>query len=136
MGPGVNFFYRITEGIRVTARPVFSPEHSVPGRAQYVFIYHIRIENVGDQPAQLLRRHWHIHDPIGGDQEVEGEGVIGEQPELGPGEVHEYQSYCVLRGPSGYMEGHYELVRADGTPFHAAVPRFLLEAAAVPPLPD
>jgi ApaG protein len=136
MGPGVNFFYRITEGIRVTARPIFSPEHSVPGRAQYVFIYRIRIENVGDRPAQLLRRHWHIHDPIGGDQEVEGEGVIGEQPELEPGAVHEYQSYCVLRGPSGYMEGHYEFVRPDGTAFRAAVPRFLLEAAGVPPLPD
>ena len=135
MGAGVNFFYRITEEIRITARPVYSPEHSVPGRAQYVFVYHIRIENVGDQPARLLRRHWHIHDPTGGDQEVEGDGVVGEQPNLEPGEVHEYQSYCVLRGSSGHMEGFYEFVRADGTPFRAAVPRFFLNASSAPP-PD
>lgn len=124
----MTLFYRITDGIRITARPSFSPEHSLPGRAQFVFIYQIRIENVSDSAAQLLRRRWHIHDPLGGDQEVEGEGVVGEQPLLEPGQVHEYESYCVLRGPDGYMEGHYEFRRPDGSRFRARVPRFVLRA--------
>lgn len=124
----MSFFYRITDGIRVTARPAFSADHSDPARGYFVFTYRIRIENVGDQPAQLLRRHWYIHDPIHGDHEVEGEGVIGEQPLLRPGEVHEYDSYCVLRGPQGHMEGHYQMMRPDGSLFEASIPRFWLRA--------
>jgi ApaG protein len=124
----VSFFYRISEGIRVTVRPTYSAEHSDPSRSYYVFIYEIRIENVGVEAAQLRWRHWYIHDPVAGDQEVEGEGVVGVQPRLEPGEVHEYESYCVLRSPEGHMEGYYELVRADGTTFRAQIPRFQLRA--------
>lgn len=126
----MSFFHRISEGIRVTARPRYAPEHSDPGRAHYVFVYHIRIENVGTEAAQLTWRRWQIHDPVGGDQEVEGEGVVGEQPRLEPGSVHEYESYCVLRGPNGAMEGSYELVRPDGSVFQAGIPRFELRAEA------
>jgi ApaG protein len=89
----------------------------------------VRIENVGGQSAQLLSRRWRIHDGIGEDIEVEGEGVVGEQPLIGPGKVHEYQSFCVLKSPSGYMEGTYRFVRADGTTFEAEIPRFNLARA-------
>lgn len=122
----MSFFYRISEGIRITVRPTYSVEHSDPRRNYYVFIYQIRIENVGTAPAQLLWRHWYIHDPVAGDQEVEGEGVVGVQPRLEPGEVHEYESYCVLRAPDGHMEGYYEFVRPDGSTFRAEIPRFEL----------
>ena len=122
----MTFFYRMSEGVRITVFPSYSPEHSDPRRAHFVFTYRIRIENVGDRPAQLRWRHWFIHDAVAGDHEVEGEGVVGQQPLLGPGEVHEYESYCVLRGAEGYMEGHYEFVRPDGSRFEAAIPRFTL----------
>lgn len=120
-------YYRITDGIRVTVQPVYLPQHSSPATPRYVFAYHIRIENVGNRAAQLIWRHWYIHDPVAGDSEVEGEGVVGEQPLLAPGEVHEYQSFCVLEGPSGSMEGFYEFTRPDGTRFKAAIPKFLLQ---------
>lgn len=119
-------FYRITDGIRVTAAPHFLAGESDPVEPRYVFAYHIRIENVGDAPARLRWRHWYIHDPVAGDTEVQGEGVIGEQPLLAPGSVHEYQSFCVLRGPDGHMEGYYLMERPDGTTFQAAIPRFTL----------
>lgn len=122
----MSFYYRITEGIRITAHPFFVAEQSDPAEPRYVFAYHIRIENVGDAPAQLLWRHWCIHDPVAGNNEVEGEGVVGQKPLLAPGEVHEYQSFCVLRSPHGYMEGSYQFRRPDGTSFQAAIPRFLL----------
>ncbi len=120
-------YYRITDGIRVTVQPVYLPQHSSPATPRYVFAYNIRIENVGDRAAQLVWRHWYIHDPVAGDSEVEGEGVVGEQPLLAPGEVHEYQSFCILQAPEGSMEGFYELVRPDGTRFKAAIPRFMLQ---------
>jgi ApaG protein len=122
------FFYRETHGIRVTVRPVFLPAQSQPSPPQFVFAYHVRIENVGAQAAQLLSRRWLIHDSIGEDTEVEGEGVVGEQPVIAPGHVHEYQSFCVLKSPSGYMEGAYAFRRADKSRFDAAIPRFDLDA--------
>ena len=115
-----------TEGIRVTAQPFYLAEHSDPDEERYVFAYQMRIENVGDKPAQLVWRHWHIHDPVAGNTEIEGEGVVGEQPTLAPGDVHEYQSFCVLQAPEGHMEGSFEFIRPDGSKFHAAIPRFLL----------
>ncbi|HEX5726640.1 MAG TPA: Co2+/Mg2+ efflux protein ApaG [Longimicrobiaceae bacterium] len=120
------FFDRVTEGIRVTAHPVYLADQSDPDDGRYVFAYHMRIENLGERPAQLLWRHWWIHDPVGGDTEVEGEGVVGEQPVIDPGGVHEYQSFCVLEAPEGHMEGFYEFQRPDGSVFKAPVPRFLL----------
>ena len=120
------FFYRETDGIRVTAQPYYLAEHSDPADERYVFAYRMRIENVGEHPAKLVWRHWYIHDVAAGDSEVEGEGVVGEQPTIGPGSVHEYQSFCVLEGPEGSMEGYYEFRRPDGQVFRAGIPRFLL----------
>jgi ApaG protein len=123
-------FYRMTNGIRITVQPRYAPAHSDPDEPRHVFVYHIRLENVGTDTAQLLWRHWDIHDDAGGDTEVEGEGVVGEQPVLAPGGVHEYESFCVLRGTTGWMEGWYELVRPDGAKFRAAIPRFELAVGA------
>jgi ApaG protein len=122
------FFYKQTEGIRITVRPSYDPLASRPAFHQFKFSYHIRIENIGEQGAQLRTRRWLIHDPVGGDNVVEGDGVVGEQPHLLVGEVHEYVSYCVLKSRTGWMEGSYRFVRDDGSTFHAEIPRFLLEA--------
>ena len=126
--PATAFFYKISHGMRITVRPLYLPSQSSPARRQYVFAYRVRIENVGDLPAKLLTRRWLIHDSIGEDTEVEGEGVVGEQPTIPPGGVHEYQSFCVLKSPAGYMEGQYRFVRSDETRFEAEIPRFQLEA--------
>lgn len=127
------FFYRESEGIRITVRPSFLPEQSSAVLGQYVFAYHIRIENVSTLAAQLRSRHWRIHDPVAGDSVVEGEGVVGEQPHLLPGQVHEYRSFCVLKAPHGWMEGHYRFLREDDSGFRAVIPRFDLDAE---PRPD
>ena len=79
-------YYRVTDGLRITVRPVYLPERSNPLKQQYVFAYFVRIENLAESTAQLRSRRWRIHDPIGEETEVEGEGVAGEQPGLGPGQ--------------------------------------------------
>jgi ApaG protein len=122
------FFYRLSEGMRVTVRPTYLRRRSRPYAQEYVFTYHVRIENVGDLSAQLLTRRWLIHDSGGQDTEIEGEGVVGEQPVIGPGRVHEYRSFCVLKSPSGSMEGQFRFVREDGTRFEAQIPKFDLSA--------
>jgi len=126
------FFYRETEGIRITVRPRYVPEQSRPSQRHFVFAYSVRIENVSQETAQLVSRRWLIHDSVGRDTEVEGEGVVGEQPVLAPGRVHEYQSFCVLQSGSGHMEGSYRFVRADGSAFEAQIPRFILDAEQAP----
>ncbi|MGQ0538782.1 MAG: Co2+/Mg2+ efflux protein ApaG [Gemmatimonadaceae bacterium] len=122
------FYYRETNGIRITVRPMFLPTHSAPSEHRYVFAYFVRIENVGEQAAQLLSRHWYIHDSIGEDSEVEGEGVVGEQPRILPAGVHEYSSWCRLKSSAGHMDGTYSFVRDDGSQFDAVIPRFILQA--------
>lgn len=122
------FFYKLSHGIRITVRPLYLHDRSNPDQRQFVFAYFVRIENVGDEDAHLLRRRWLIHDSIGEDVEVEGEGVVGEQPMLEPGEVHEYSSFCVLKSTHGHMEGQYLFTRPDGATFEADIPRFILDA--------
>lgn len=121
-------YMHASNGIRVTVRPEYAPEHSLPGSGRFVFVYRIRIDNEGERTIQLLRRHWHIHDAVAGDSEVEGEGVVGDQPVVAPGDMHEYQSFVVLQGPDGHMEGEYRIRRTDGVEFDAPIPRFLLDA--------
>ena len=98
-------YEKTTEGIRVVVRPSFSLPHSEPADGKFVFTYVVQMENQSAEAAQLLFRHWHIHDSEGEDSEVEGEGVLGEQPSLAPGKSHVYQSFCVLQSPVGFMEG-------------------------------
>ena len=82
---------------------------------------------MSDRTAQLLWRHWYIHDDLAGDTEVQGEGVVGEQPVLAPGDVHEYESFCVLQGRTGHMVGYYVFHHpAENTEFRADIPQFQL----------
>lgn len=118
----------VTEGVRVEACPCFLPNHSNPDEGRYIFGYLIRITNSGDTPVQLLERHWHIADANGETHEVRGEGVIGVQPRLEPGESHEYTSFCPLGTRWGTMEGSYLMVRDDDSAFDARVGRFYLVA--------
>lgn len=121
----------LPEGITVRVRPKFSLARSDPAEGTYVFSYRVHLHNEGHEEARLLFRHWRIHDAAGDDTEIDGEGVVGEQPLLLPGEAHSYSSFCVLRSTAGYMEGHYTFQRADGRRFRVAIPRFHFEA----PLP-
>ncbi len=128
----VPFYYRETEQIRITVRPGYLPDQSRPSQRHFVFGYRVRIENVSDQGVQLRSRRWLIHDSTGRDTEVEGEGVVGEQPVIAPAQIHEYQSFCVLQSGSGHMEGAFRFVRADGSSFDAVIPRFVLDAEQAP----
>lgn len=134
--PANPFYYKESFGIRITVRPMYLREQSEPSAHHYVFAYFVRIENVRQTPAQLMSRRWLIHDSAGEDIEVKGDGVVGEQPTIGPGQVHEYQSFCILKSGEGYMEGHYNFVSPDSTTFQAEIPRFLLSATASPSLPS
>ena len=129
------FFYKLTNGIRISVRPEYMPEQSNPALQRYVFIYHVRIENVNRYKVQLISRRWLISDSIGEEYEVMGDGVIGEQPVLLTGAVHEYQSFCVLKSTKGHMEGSYHFFGLDEgqTNFDAAIPRFILDASEAKP---
>lgn len=121
----------VTEDIRVEVCSLFVPEHSDAEKKQYFFAYRIKITNIGDVPARLLRRHWEIQDALGLRETVDGPGVVGERPRLGPDEFFEYTSACPLATPLGTMEGYYEMVRDDGSLFKVAIGRFLLLAPYV-----
>jgi ApaG protein len=101
-------------------------EQSEPEQDRYVFAYTIRIHNSGKVPARLLKRHWIITDANGKTEEVEGDGVVGEQPYLRPGEKFEYTSGAVLETDLGTMRGDYQMLADDGTQFAAAIPPFTL----------
>ncbi len=115
-----------SHAIRVAAQTTYLAEQSEPSRSRFVFAYTITIENQGTIAAQLLTRHWLITDALGKVQEVRGEGVVGEQPLLGPGEAFQYTSGAVLETPMGTMEGSYQMVGADGVNFDALIPTFRL----------
>ncbi|MDH3252680.1 MAG: Co2+/Mg2+ efflux protein ApaG [Ignavibacteria bacterium] len=119
-----------TEGITVTAQPIYLDGQSDSLQYKFVFAYIIVIRNDRDEDVQLLRRHWYIHDANGEIKEVEGEGVVGKQPSIGPGDTHRYNSFCVLDTFEGYMEGTYLMQRPNGDQFSIDIPRFTLRAAA------
>ncbi|MCU0353437.1 MAG: Co2+/Mg2+ efflux protein ApaG [Cytophagales bacterium] len=120
----------ITEGVKVTVATEYQAEYSSPVQDHFVFTYKIVIENCSEYTVQLLRRHWHIHDSNGVIREVEGEGVIGLQPVLEPGEVHEYVSGCNLKTSMGKMYGTYLMERiVDGKQFRVRIPEFTMTAA-------
>ena len=114
--------------IRVTVDTVYVEEQSDPETDRYVFAYTITIENSGSITAQLLNRHWIITDAAGQVQEVKGEGVVGEQPILQPGETFRYTSAAMIETPVGTMTGSYEMVADDGVRFDAEIPAFKLSA--------
>lgn len=114
----------ITDGIRVTVRSYYVPEQSAPRAKRYVFAYTVRIANEGAVTAQLRTRHWIITDAEGNVDEVRGDGVVGAQPTLKPGQHFEYTSGCVLRTPRGTMHGTYRMHRDDGSFFDATIAPF------------
>lgn len=116
-----------TDGIRVSVESFYVPEQSAPRAQRYVFAYTVRISNEGPLTAQLRTRHWIITDADGHVDEVRGEGVVGAQPTLRPGQHFEYTSGCVLRTPRGTMRGTYRMHREDGHVFDAEIATFTLQ---------
>lgn len=116
----------VTDGIRVTVEATYLEEQSQPRVGQYVFAYRVEIVNESDTPAQLLSRHWIINDANGHEEHVQGDGVVGRQPVIRPGQRHEYTSFCPLATPWGAMQGTYRMRRPDGTEFDAVIPAFTL----------
>ena len=117
-----------TKEITIYVDTTFVEDQSEPDDFHFVWAYHIRIENEGPETVQLLRRHWHITDSQGRVHEVRGEGVVGEQPVLEPGEVFEYTSGTPLSTPSGFMVGSYQMVNGEGNHFSVSIPAFSLDS--------
>ncbi len=119
----------ITDGVRVSVETQYQPEYSNPANEHFMFSYKIYIENLSDYTVQLMRRHWHIFDSNGTRREVEGEGVVGQQPVIEPGESHEYISGCNLKTDMGSMKGEYQMLRLmDNATFDVQIPEFYLIA--------
>lgn len=112
--------------VLVKVRTRYVDEQSEPDSERYVFVYHVTITNQGGQSARLMTRHWVITNGHQEIQEVRGDGVVGEQPLLEPGDSHEYTSGTVLETPVGSMEGSYQMIAEDGSYFDASIPRFTL----------
>ena len=121
----------ITRQIEVTVEPAFMPERSSAEHSRYFWSYTIVITNTGDETVQLRTRHWIITDASGKREEVRGEGVVGEQPVLAPGERFEYTSGVPLPTASGFMSGRYQMVSASGERFEIEVPTFSLDSPEV-----
>ncbi len=120
-----------TNKIHIEVNPAYIKEQSDPTNNHYVFSYTVTIRNDGDQPARLLARHWIITDGDGQVQEVRGDGVIGEQPHLRPGEGFQYTSGTFMNTPVGTMQGSYQMIADDGEKFDAEIPSFTLSVPNV-----
>ena len=116
----------VTAGIRIQATSRYMPDRSMPLAGHYAFSYPVRIRNESPPPAQLRHRHWVITDASGSVEEVQGAGVVGEQPVLQPGAEFEYSSSVVLKTPRGSMRGAYLMQRPSGRTFRAGVAPFTL----------
>lgn len=120
-----------TRGIKVRVSANYLPEQSQPAGGRWFWAYHIRVQNAGLMTVQLLTRRWEIVDGRGALQIVQGEGVIGEQPVIEPGQSYDYVSGCPLTTSSGAMVGSYRMLGEDGAMFDVAIPRFELRAPVV-----
>ncbi len=116
-----------TAGVTVRVNPSYLPDQSDPESARFVWAYHIRIENGSNRDVQLIARHWIITDARGRTEEVQGEGVVGDQPLIAPGGAYDYVSGCPLQTPSGTMHGSYAMA-AEGDLFEVAIPLFSLDS--------
>lgn len=118
-----------TKGVRVTVRAFFLEDQSQPEEGRFVWAYRVTIENQSRQTVQLLSRTWRITNAIGRVQHVHGEGVVGEQPVLDPGESFEYTSGTPLDTPTGFMQGLYHMVEnGSGERFDVTIPTFSLDS--------
>lgn len=121
-------YEEITGDIRIAVEPDFLEEQSQPEECRYLWAYHVIIENRGSAAVQLLSRHWRITDARGKVREVRGEGVVGEQPVIGPGGSFQYTSGAPLETACGFMAGTYQMRDEAGKLFEAAIPMFALES--------
>lgn len=120
---------QITDGVKVTVETTYQPEYSNPASEHFMFAYKVQIENLSNYSLQLMTRHWIIFDSNGASREVEGEGVVGLQPIIEPGEMHEYVSGCNLQTDMGNMHGSYEMKRlVDNETIIVQIPKFNLVA--------
>src|SRR5581483_17288 len=116
---------KISEGVEVSVETFFQPAYSKPLEGEYMFAYRVTIENQNDFSVKLMRRHWYIFDSNGTYREVEGEGVVGVQPTLSPGEKYQYVSGCNLRTEMGKMYGTYQMENLNNkTMFDVNIPAF------------
>jgi ApaG protein len=124
-----NIVVQITEGVKVSVETTYQPEYSNPANEHFMFAYKVRIENLGNYSVQLISRHWDIFDSNGTKREVEGEGVVGLQPIIEPGNSHEYVSGCNLKTDIGSMKGTYQMKRlVDYELLEVKIPEFALIA--------
>lgn len=115
----------ITQGVKVTVYPKYLQKESNPAEGSYFHAYKITIENKSKQQIQLLKRHWNIMDSLLGTRTVQGDGVIGEQPILGPNEKFSYSSYCPLKSTIGAMDGYFQFKNLDTNKlFTVKIPEF------------
>jgi ApaG protein len=121
-------YQAISHRFRVTVRPQFLPGRSEPAEDKFFWAYTITIENLSSEVTTLLTRHWEITDATGRKQLVDGDGVVGEQPTLAPGESFQYTSGCPLPTPSGLMAGHYGMRDDTGRHFDITIPAFSLDS--------
>ena len=120
---------KITDGVKISVETIYQPEYSNPANEHFMFAYRVSIEHMTENSVQLLNRHWNIFDSNGTNREVEGEGVVGQQPVIEPGDNHEYVSGCNLKTDMGSMRGSYEMERiVDGLKFRVNIPEFYLIA--------
>jgi ApaG protein len=121
-------YSHVTNSVTVNVEPVYLEDESEPDRDYFLWAYTISIENQGESAIRLRSRHWRITDSNGRVQEVRGEGVVGEQPVLSPGESFEYTSGVPLSTPSGIMVGAYVMETEGGDSFTVAIPAFSLDS--------
>ncbi len=117
----------VTRNITVTVKPFYLDDRSDPEDGRYVWGYRVTIDNQSDDTVKLLSRYWNITDGGGRVEEVRGEGVVGEQPELDPGDSYQYTSGCPLTTPSGFMAGRYTMRNERGEEFEVEIPAFSLD---------
>lgn len=127
-------YLETTHDISVNVLPVYIDERSDPERNLYFWAYQVTLKNDRRDTVQLINRYWHITDGNGVVEEVSGEGVVGEQPIIAPGEQYEYTSGCPLKTPSGIMVGHYELQIQNGALIRVTIPAFSLDLPDANPL--
>ena len=128
MARGPQSYEETTRSLSVRVRPSYLPSQSDPENRRWAWAYQIEIENLGRETVQLISRHWIITDAWGRIEEVQGPGVVGEQPVIKPGETYAYASGCPLTTPSGTMVGTYSMIALDSRePFEIAIPAFSLD---------
>jgi len=125
-------YTKTTNDIRITVRPIYLEKESSPADNNFVWAYHVRIENCGAATVQLRNRYWKITDGFGRIHEVRGAGVVGEEPVLNPGDAYEYTSGTPVRTPSAIMAGSYEMESQNGDRFDVEIPAFSLDSPYQP----